>query len=360
MPQKKRSRIVARKSKKTSPPQKSRKIVAKATVIRQRPIPSECAMMYGASLANPFTGPMACIPDYPVLKSRRVRYFVRGSFNVSTTSGVGGLVYTPEGLVANDNPGVYFSAIANVNSTTPDPSLGTPNTPLSATSNSEFTTSEIGSSLSYRVVSSGVRIRYIGTELNRGGQVICLAAPNHETLSGFTEAQLLSYDFGTKLPVDRRWINLVYHPVDGNDLAFQATIPTAANAQGYGWNYMAILVLAPGGLTTPSCPMEFEVYTNFELVGKLARGIQNSEADPAGFAAVNTASSSSNELATPFVSNNPGAISGKFLDLAMRFYSDINQAVGQSMNIGAKAAGAAFGTALGSGVLNYIGGRNRV
>jgi hypothetical protein len=102
---------------------------------------SDCAVNYALSLSNPFASIEACIPDYPVLLTRKIQTFIRGTVQTSSTTGIGYLICTPEYGIANDLNTVLF--------TTPSYTLASidlDGTQQGAKTNSEYPQASFGAS----------------------------------------------------------------------------------------------------------------------------------------------------------------------------------------------------------------------
>lgn len=164
-----------------------------------------------------------------------------------------------------------------------------PNTGRSPTNapydSSRFSPTPPTDQVTARVVSSGLRIRYIGTELNRGGQVIALLDPSHDDLGGRSIADFLAERESKKFAVEREWITVLYKPFLREELDFTNSQPAPF--------IMGFIVQAPVGVTAA---FEFEFYTNLEYEGKIVRSKTPSHADPVGFSAVSTAALTSPAL----------------------------------------------------------------
>lgn len=146
---------------------------------------------------------------------------------------------------------------------------------------------------SYRLVSAGIRIRYIDTLLNRAGRFASLRTPDDanggtiggtplsfENIAGVREA-----DYG---PIDADWITVVYSPQHRRSLEYMKLGTSPDNEGGdvfsaspsanlYGPVSSACLVImldsAGAGRT-----FEYEVTANYEVVGLVATSLMKNEA----------------------------------------------------------------------------------
>jgi len=275
---------------------------------------STCALNYARALANPFTGPLACVPSFPALLTRKMKCYAKGVLQTSNTTGVGFIYCDPSSFVASDSANNSYSSATYTGTTFSLVGVGT----NLFVSNSEYVQAQFGLSAllnQYRVVSFGIRIRYVGTELDRGGQIIGFCDPNHIALTGRNVADLDGEIESKRFPVDRNWITVLYRPVFAQDTDFSYSMVPLGNAT----NYIGFILVAASATTPLS--FEFEVYGNFEIVGRNVRGKTPSEVDFAGYGAVNTATVTTTHLQP----NNRSAIDN---EKAMVVYS--NQALTSS------------------------------
>jgi hypothetical protein len=156
-------------------------------------------------------------------------------------------------------------------------------------SNAPYSASQFGhdvGQLSFRIVAFGLRVRFVGTELNRGGSKVCLVDPTHNSTQGRTEANLLAEPQARKCPVTREWVNLHWQPITTDEYGFQAAT--------FGGAYMTVMLISPDPAI--SLPFEFELYGIYEYQGSIARAQTHTFADPTGFAAVQTVSAQMNSV----------------------------------------------------------------
>jgi hypothetical protein len=141
-----------------------------------------------------------------------------------------------------------------------------------------------------RLVSFEARIRYMGTELNRGGEIIGLQQPTHEPVTGMTTSTMLGHTSAVRFNVtqNRGWFKLGYRPCDVEDAYYLNTL--VAPSTQYNAQYTSAGVSGGGSppvvyedmqpfmgayITNPTAsqPYEFEVwavveYTGLNVVGK--------------------------------------------------------------------------------------------
>jgi len=286
----KSSNATKKKNKQPKPGKSSQVKVKKNTAIQPgvsksgRPVVhlSPCAVDYARCLINPFTGPLACVPTVPSLDSRKERVFARGTFGASAT-GFAYVVFDPRESIVNDRDCGYYSLAGGGAVDIQTQSLAG----ISANfrSNSDYQTAQIGENsllADYRVVGSGLRIRYVGTELQRGGTVVGLCEPTHCSLVGQTQTTMLAYDESAIFDATRNWSNVVYRPFLDDDFDFIGTFPVKANLDSDTCFFLGFTISG----TVSGNSWDFEAYTVSELNGVNIRGMTYSHADPQAFGAI--------------------------------------------------------------------------
>jgi hypothetical protein len=278
--------------------------------------------MYASSLANPFLdGPDgACIPDTPALMTRRAKVWVRGTFPTSSiagASGTGWIVASPINAFANDAICVWASSPAS-----PTAAINTAIATNTFASNSDFVAADLGvQSIQTRVVSAGLRIRNITSQLNRGGYIAGLHEPGHSSLDASTIASLEAYKetkrFSATVDKDSgEYTVLTYRPVETDDLDFITAFPVPpTNSQ-----FMAFMVQAPDTSGLNPQLYDFEFTVNLEMQGPRAIGKEPSHADPVGYAAVNAMTVFSPVLHSPH-QKDPSQVAQGFVQAAASYMS---------------------------------------
>lgn len=258
-----------------------------------------CASKYALSLANPFTGPPdACMPVTPACLTRKVRTFLRTQCNIGT-AGVGFVAMQPlagnNGVVTGGSIGtaaVYVSGSTYAGpSTVAIPDLNPTTTGVVPFNhNGDYTIGSFATNgVQARLVSMGLRVRYAGTELNRGGRVILLEDPEHVGFGSVTGllnlGTMLAYEKSKEHKVGTDWISLCSTgPVVPQEFDFvpSAYTPFApATPSGNGCHYLVAFLQGTAGNV-----FDVECYWNFEYTGSVVRGKSYSEADDHGAAVV--------------------------------------------------------------------------
>lgn len=245
---------------------------------------SNCTSDYARALVNPFSGPLACVPNYPALLTLKQRSYVKGTFATGTT-GNGWIVADPSYSAVNDQTSA-FSTLSTFGGTTVNLVGG--GGVQQTESNSQYALGTIGPGLSLvRNVAFGIRIRYIGTELDRGGQIVALCDPNHNSLQGRAFTDFDAEEVSRRFPVDRQWVTVLYSPYFVTDTDFFSNFPVYTPAATDPSFFMGIMVQAASAGVSLS--YEYEVYGLYEFQGRNIRGMTPSHVDNVGFGAVNAA-----------------------------------------------------------------------
>jgi hypothetical protein len=165
-------------------------------------------------------------------------------------------------------------------------------------SNAEYpTTMWARDQVTARIVSCAVRIRNCSSKLTRGGQIIGLHDPNHNTLVGKNSAGLLAYQEAAFFDAaENKWTTLHYRAVDTDDVDFvpNNTVVTAPDQY-----YMGFIVQAADTSGSNPQTFEYEVYAVVEYQGYAVTGRSVSPVDPSGHGAVTAVAAKSASLARP-------------------------------------------------------------
>jgi hypothetical protein len=271
-------------------------------MVRQRKSAlSDCTHEYACCLVNPFTGPLACVPNFPVLQTRKVRYFARGNFSTGV-SGIGWIACDPNYGVTSDFAMTFFTLPAYTLNVVnfADTNVGF------SSSNSDYVHTVFGASgtgAEWRVVSCGLRIRYTSTELNRGGQIFALTEPSHNSVQNFSQGDINGYTETKWFPVtDRDWVTIVWYPILSYEFDFSNTFilfnPVGGAYLAQASFPMVFYITAPGTPIT----FDYECFAVYELNGLHIQGKTVSHADASGFASVHSAIAS-DRILDPYNAN---------------------------------------------------------
>lgn len=245
-----------------------------------------CVPNYGLALLNPFDGPITCVPDGPVIATEKRRQWARGSFVTSATTNVGFVTLAPYKIASDDNiSDSCFVAYTNLTTFAGSAIDRTTATGLAyLPSNGPYLDSNVGSDetdVQFRIVAAGLRCKNITALLDRGGKVIGLTQPAHETLDGYDEAKLLAVaESGYFSGSDEGWVTIVAKPGDIGDFGFSKA--TASDGAGVAVsNYMALMAVAPASKPQTYA---FEAYVVVEYTGAPATAKTPGESSPEGVA----------------------------------------------------------------------------
>jgi hypothetical protein len=145
--------------------------------------------------------------------------------------------------------------------------------------------------LKFRPVGIGLRVRYIGTQLNMRGRLATIQTPDHEDISSMFATTYNNFDQTKLFPVTKNWVMQSWSPSDSDEVDLSSlTVVTATPGDpppnegqvpypiGAIFNYSSI---AGEGFS-----FEYEVVAIHEVCGSSARGATKSVTDPVGFEAI--------------------------------------------------------------------------
>jgi hypothetical protein len=166
---------------------------------------------------------------------------------------------------------------------------------VAVNSNSDYVAADFnpGEGLNARLVSFGIRIKYAGILLNRGGRIYALQEPNHTPLQAYGVGDLGGYnECEISIVSDDAWTTLVYKPATANEYLMidSGSFPGTAYLAGtksslINSGFMGFMIVSAALAT----PFEFETYATFEVSGRGARGKTMSAANYADFGRIQTA-----------------------------------------------------------------------
>lgn len=277
---------------------------------------SECAAKYALALADPWNSNAigACVPAPPARGSRKVTTVTRGIVTIGV-NGIGFIAVSP--TLIGDFASIYYSNSAYLGTTINATNVVVAgvskaaqlNIPYSksqlTTENTTYFTTEVRG----RIVSCAMSLKYIGTELNRGGRVMCYASPDHQSINALDTASMgarIESEFSTPgSSREKCWV--VSYGIDESEFDYCEARPETAVTTAkidrcyplssgeplssdaldaeYGAVIMGSLISGVAGNQ-----FEFEVIQHLEYIGVLAdAGLTESLADAQGLAQVQTA-----------------------------------------------------------------------
>lgn len=255
---------------------------AKARNKRSRSLQSfvdPCTLEYTESLIDPFRKDLApCVPYGVAIRSQKVCVFSKGSFQTGM-SGWGGI--TVYGSLVSDEIAAVYTDANYAQSVLPG--FGDPDTISANFSNSPFTSADLSANdgVELRLCSLGVRVRYVGTELNRGGLRFAIQHPEHLSVANMSANDIAQFDFHQIDSQTRDWTSVCYTPLKQRDYDFTDN-PSgfSGGAQKPGVDPRPILgILCESASTSIPLPFEYEITAHFEAIGAKARGKTISNSD---------------------------------------------------------------------------------
>lgn len=277
----KRAKAAAPKQSKTSSNSGSKAPTSRVAKPALLPVISQCGRDYLQALMNPFSGILACLPSEYINSNFISFNFVRGTFSCGPL--LGWIACDPRHGAVNDTPCVISSTNAFAgNIFDLNTAVGT----NQDNSNSNFVQGQIGaiqSDISFRIVGAGLRIRYTGKNLDRGGSIVALCDPTHTSLHSRSVAQMNGERQTRRFPVTNSWTTVLYRPVETNDFVMLDSLgpavtypPNITNNTNHWFMGMAVV---PASATALS-PFEYEFVEIVEYQGRNVRGQRVSHADP--------------------------------------------------------------------------------
>jgi len=224
---------------------------------------------------------MVHVPLGPNFPSAPISVWTKGTFSTGANSTKTGWIWAePRAMIMSDALSVAFTdssaAIGSFQFTGSGVTTPASNSPYTSASFSAPAAS--AGSLSYRLVAAGIRVRYVGTQLDMGGSLFGLSEPDHLSLLSCDTTDLRGYQQVHTADVSRKWHQVVWTPAAPDELEYSQDALELDSTHGP----IGILVAAP---STTSLLYEFEVYAHFELIGKTARAKVSHSSDPVGGAA---------------------------------------------------------------------------
>jgi len=243
---------------------------------------SPCSIHYLQALESPFELTQgACIPDLHAVNSKKTRVLTRGTFETSGTTGVGFIVINPW---CNNSDGTFGYKTANTYAGTAATTFATGvGVDVITSPKFPYTNAEIGP-IEHRVVGVGLRVRYSGIELYRGGRAVMLRQPENTNMIGAESVNtLFDYAQAKTFPVTTEWTQVVYKPVKPAEYEYSSS--GRATQGGSAAFNLAFGVTGTAGPTNSSAIFEFEIVTHVEYVGKID-GITLSHTDVVGMSEI--------------------------------------------------------------------------
>nr|UHS71795.1 MAG: hypothetical protein [Permutotetraviridae sp.] len=249
---------------------------------------SDVSCRYMAALYDPRTmSEEASVPNDTSL-SQKVKVSSRGSFSTGTT-GYGYIAVQPTCMLTNNAaPGTATTATSAGGA----PSLGNAytNTASVGVANSPWAQATYGSGpgkLTWKLVSCALYVKYAGTELNKGGDIILIEEPTNKSLLVYSYNTAMNYDFAKRVPVTGDWVHVSFTPggAPNGTVAPVTTSYSNGDPTAVGSLTLGAFVNSAGAAQ----PYDYEIFACFEVLGDTVRSATSSYADPIGFSAISAA-----------------------------------------------------------------------
>jgi hypothetical protein len=227
-----------------------------------------------------------CIPDLHAVSSKKARVLTRGTFETSATTGVGWITVNPWRADTTVRLGSKTSSTYAGNASTP---LSTVDIGVVSYIGTKFPypASSWGvDGISHRIVGVGLRVRYTGIELYRGGRAVMLRSPDNKPLIGNDSvASVFGYSQAKTFPVTEQWVMVAYKPVRPGEFEYSANAGTAGASSD---DSLFFGVTGTAGPSNASAIFEFEVITHVEYIGEIDN-ITKSHSDIVGMSEIRNA-----------------------------------------------------------------------
>lgn len=275
---------------------------------------SPCCHQYALALSDPWDvkAPVGLPGEIP-LPTYKFACRARGTFIIGN-AGNGFIAINPMGLL---NSNVAISTTIRPILTTTTDYMGSGYTPYSSLTG--LSTGVVGSyfdspfnidsyalttpplGITTRIVGGGVKVRYVGSELNRAGRIFAYRNPVNVPMVmpstppvTLTESQLTANKECSTQPVNREWHAALYKPATSKDLSFSQR-DDVRNVDGrevaYEFVQSPTLLCYVSGSTAGNA-FEYDVMIWAEAVGTNLSMLTPTFSDPSGKAAVLSAVSS--------------------------------------------------------------------
>lgn len=254
---------------------KTRGIKLKARGDKLTMMMSPCAKHYFATQVSPFSlKTPACIPDLHAIPSKKIR--VKSRFTFSTgLNGFGWCVVSPW-CNANGSTvaGFTLPTYGGPNIITIPGTIVTGTSSYAETklpySSGQFQAAGSQPGIQARTVGFGMRIRYIGPESSRSGQIVGLRHPDNESLVGFSDTQIRTYESAKTFANKKDWVYALYRPVQPREYEFSPDDCTASDGINFKWSIAFTITGTTDINGNPSpAPFEAELIRFVEYIGSI-------------------------------------------------------------------------------------------
>lgn len=199
-----------------------------------------------------------CLPVNPAPPSRKIVTYAKGTLACGT-AGFGYVMNIPS--VANDEPCMYYSDATFPGTQCTNAGVGVNS--LNNTQSSFVAANFSATALKSRLALAAVRVRYIGTELNRGGRVGAFSYSNHADVNFSGFANLGAIPGYTTMPVDRKWHTIRFNAQYPWEMSYGASSRMVDEAGATDTAFKFGILIE----SSPSNQFEFEFVQYHEIAG---------------------------------------------------------------------------------------------
>jgi hypothetical protein len=253
-----------------------------------------CAVDYAKALVTPFSlSTAACIPDLHAVPSKKVRVKTRGVFSTGV-GGNGQLIMVPW-CTANDTTLIFGTdAASNIGPLVAQAGAGITFFPATKLPYKiqDFASFTVGG-IRARLVGAGVRIRYIGPEISRSGQIVGFREPDNTSCTSLSFDRIRSLATSKTFSNKRQWTYCSYRPVQPSEYEYSPfpCSPESASKTSSSFDLTQGFVIS--GTTDSSgnpgpAPFEFEAIQFIEYIGNIDN-ITHTHVDVVGMSHVRNA-----------------------------------------------------------------------
>jgi len=116
-----------------------------------------------------------------------------------------------------------------------------------------------------RLVSAGLKVRFVGTKLNQGGVCFPFLEPDLGDITGYTANDIAAFDqYFQGIDFNTDWVSITYTPRHPADFEYSASSQPLTGQKPC----MGILIQS----ATPNQPFEYVWTAHWEVIGRNARG----------------------------------------------------------------------------------------
>lgn len=201
---------------------------------------SVCGKRYAIACADPFDPEArgACVPAFPLRDSEKFHSFQRGVLTLSSANGFGFVMASP--TLASDGTAIYHSlgSYASANTINADVVKRSALEASAQTLGSGYTEAQLKSgnlisanAVSGRIVSAGLRVRYIGKNDDMAGRMIGFVNRDHGNINNTLASDIMKRDDIINVPVTREWATITIAAQHRSELEYPDAYHVDGDAQ---------------------------------------------------------------------------------------------------------------------------------